>query len=503
MKISKNCLDLVKKWEGFRREAYLDPADITTIGYGTIRYPDGQPVRMGDRITEQQALGFLHDECEDIAKQVSNMAEVDLTQNQFDALVSFAYNVGPAAFKNSTLRKKLNAGNHAQAAQEFKRWNKATIDGVKQVLPGLVNRRAEEAALFKKQTAQGKPISTPVSKQDGIDSLKAFRTDNANLIVAYKGESVAEILRLESTRKEDFIDLLRLYPSAHTLELAAPGEGAPAGEVITFTGRTKTLSKVVDRPELNRQLLLRGMRDEHEPGNDVKELQARLKALGYYHDKVDGIFGRATDKAAKDFQADAFGIWEADGKVGPRTWKKLWGERNIEQSVKLPVASKPYLQLTTTDRKDGFGLFVLLMEYIKDGEIVGSIEVCSGQPRHQEFRTGATSKSMSKEPLPEGRWTLSEKIHWCGGEDIYDGAIFADGEGPVKIRLKYDEPGTTKRTAILIHMDWNRNRRAPGTLGCIGVYDVPDFRKLVGWVQDGGPRCLYVDWGLGTCPDPD
>lgn len=502
MKISKNCLDLIKKWEGFRREAYRDPANIPTIGYGTIRYADGQPVRMGDRITEQQALGYLHDECEDIAKQVSRMVQVELTQNQFDALVSFAYNVGPAAFKNSTLRKKLNAGNAAQAAKEFKRWNKATIDGIKQVLPGLVNRRADEAALFKKQTAQGKPIDTPVSKQDGIDSLKAFRTETTNLIVAFNGASAVEIVRLESSRKEDFIDLLKLYPSAHTLELAAPGEEPPDGEIIAFTGRTKTLSKVVDHPELHRKLLLRGMRDEDEPGNDVKELQERLKALGYYHEKVDGIFGRATDKAAKDFQADAFGIWEADGKVGPRTWSKLWGEREIEQSVKPPIAGTPYLQLTKTGRKDGFGLFVLLMEYVEDGRIAGSIEVCSGQPRHQEFRTGSKSRSMSKEPLPEGRWKLSEKIHWCGGEDIYDGAIFADGEGPVKIRLAYDGPGRTQRTAILIHLDWNRNRRAPGTLGCIGVYDVPDYRKLVGWVRKGDPRHLYVDWGLGTCPEP-
>ncbi len=502
MKISQNCLDLVKKWEGFRREAYLDPVGIPTIGYGTIRYPEGRPVHLGDIITEQQAEGFLLDECEDFAEQLSAMIEVPLNQNQIDALVSFTYNVGPGAFKNSTLRRKLNGGDINQAAAEFAKWNKGTIDGVKQVLPGLVSRRAEEATLFKKTTRLGKPIAPPESRQEAVDALKAFRSEGANLIVAYEGSRVVEIHRLETSLKEDFIDLLQLYPRARTLEVAGPGEALPDQAVTVFSGRAQTPPKVELPPVLNRPLLIRGMSDEDEPGDDIKELQARLKDLGYYHEKIDGVFGRKTDKAAMDFQSLAFGAWEADGKVGPRTWAKLWGERSIERSEKAPVAGKSYLQLTKTNGRDRYGVFVLLMEYVKAGIVEDSIEVCSGQPRHQEFRSGRKSKALSKEPLPEGRWGLGETILWAHGEDVYHRTVFADGEGPVKIRLTYEAPQRTERTAILIHLDWNRGKGAPGTLGCIGVYDVADFRRLVGWVRESNPRKLYVDWGLGTCPSP-
>ncbi len=502
MKISQNCLDLIKKWEGFRREAYLDPVGIPTIGYGTIRYPDGRPVRLGDVVTEQQAEGFLLDECEDFAEQIAKMVEVPLTQNQFDALVSFTYNVGPGAFKNSTLRRVLNTSDVAKAAAEFARWNKGTIDGVKQVLPGLVSRRADETALFKKKTRPGKPIAPPESKQDAVDRLRAFRDGDDNLIVAYAGNRVVEVHRLATSLKEDFIDLLALYPRASTLEVAGPGDALPGAPAIVFAGRAQTPPRVETPPVLHRPLLVRGMSDEDEPGNDIKELQARLKDLGYYEEKIDGVFGRRTDAAAKDFQAIAFGPWEADGKVGPRTWAKLWGEREIAPSGKAPVDAGSYLQLTRTNTRDRYGLFVLLLEYVRDGTVADRIEVCSGQPRHQEFRTGRQSRAKSKEPLPEGRWVLGEKVLWASGEDVYHRAVFADGEGPVKIRLEYEAPHRTARTAILIHLDWNRGRGAPGTLGCIGVYDVADFRRLVGWVRDTNPRKLYVDWGLGTCPVP-
>lgn len=90
MQISQKGLDLIKKFEGLRLWAYLDPAGIPTIGYGTIRYPNGQKVKLGDEITEQQAEAYLLNERSKFAKKVDELVDIfPLNQNQFNALVSF------------------------------------------------------------------------------------------------------------------------------------------------------------------------------------------------------------------------------------------------------------------------------------------------------------------------------------------------------------------------------------------------------------------------------
>ncbi len=103
--------------------------------------------------------------------------------------------------------------------------------------------------------------------------------------------------------------------------------------------------------------------------------------------------------------------------------------------------------------------------------------------------------------MPEGKWYINN-IRWANGKDNYNGAIFASGEGSVKMPLDYKEPGTTARSQILIHIDWNRDKGFPGTLGCIGIYNIADMKILVSWLRDTDPRNLYVDYGLGICPKP-
>ena len=100
-------LNFIKKYEGFKLKAYQDSVGIWTIGYGTIMYPDGNKVEQGDVITPQQATDYLMYEVEKKSKAVEQYIKTILTQNQFDALVSFAYNVGVSAFKNSTLLLSL------------------------------------------------------------------------------------------------------------------------------------------------------------------------------------------------------------------------------------------------------------------------------------------------------------------------------------------------------------------------------------------------------------
>lgn len=131
--------EIVKEFEGLRLEAYKCPADAWTIGYGHTL-----GVIPGDVITEKEAEILLAEDLEDAESAVNEYVKVKLNQNQFDALVSFVYNLGAGNFKSSTLLRKLNAGDYLGAANEFKRWNKA---GGK-VLNGLVRRRAAECNLF-------------------------------------------------------------------------------------------------------------------------------------------------------------------------------------------------------------------------------------------------------------------------------------------------------------------------------------------------------------------
>lgn len=131
---------LVREFEGCRLDAYRCPAGIPTIGYGAT----GPDIRMGMKWTQEEADERLAEDLARFAEGVERLVLVDLTDNQFAALVSFAYNVGLGALAGSTLLRKLNAGDYQGAADQLPRWNK----GGGRVLPGLVRRRAAERDLF-------------------------------------------------------------------------------------------------------------------------------------------------------------------------------------------------------------------------------------------------------------------------------------------------------------------------------------------------------------------
>ena len=142
--LSDNGMSLLEQFEGLRLEAYLDSAGIATIGWGSIKYPNGNKVKLGDKITKAQAKEYKLHDLKEFESTVNTSVKVHLTQNQYDALVSISYNIGSNAFKNSTLLKKLNSGDYKGAAEQFLAWNKA---GGKKV-QGLVNRREAERKLF-------------------------------------------------------------------------------------------------------------------------------------------------------------------------------------------------------------------------------------------------------------------------------------------------------------------------------------------------------------------
>lgn len=143
MNISNQGLELIKRFEGLHLTAYLDPVGIPTIGYGTIVIA-GKPVRMGTTITEAQAVEYLRSDIDKFEDYVNQYVNVPLTQEQFDACVSFVYNLGPTNFKKSTLLRLINSGRMEEAQPQFLRWNKAGG----RVLRGLTRRRLAEAALF-------------------------------------------------------------------------------------------------------------------------------------------------------------------------------------------------------------------------------------------------------------------------------------------------------------------------------------------------------------------
>ena len=144
MKISQRGIDLIKKWEGFKDKAYLCSANVWTIGYGTTRWLNGNPVKQGDTITRSLAGQLLLTDIERFSNQVLRLVQIPLTQPQFDALVSFTYNLGGGALERSTLLKKLNKRDYKGAAKQFDVWVKARNRSGKLItVEGLKNRRAE------------------------------------------------------------------------------------------------------------------------------------------------------------------------------------------------------------------------------------------------------------------------------------------------------------------------------------------------------------------------
>lgn len=154
MKLSNTGLQLIKEFEGVRLRAYKDAVGVWTIGYGHTK-----SVTPGMHITMERAEQLLKEDLDIFEKGVENLVQVPLNQNQFDALVSFAFNVGLGALGRSTLLRYLNKGQYATASKEFPRWNKAGG----RVLKGLTRRREAEMDLFLTSVVE---VSDTVSVED-------------------------------------------------------------------------------------------------------------------------------------------------------------------------------------------------------------------------------------------------------------------------------------------------------------------------------------------------
>jgi lysozyme len=198
MQTSENGIELIKRFEGLELESYQDIAGVWTIGYGHT-----ETAGPNQKISASEAEQLLRRDLKPREKAVNDLVSVGLNQNEFDALVSFVYNVGINAFKGSTARKRLNRGDRLGAADALTWWNKATVNGVLREVTGLTRRRASERALF--LTPVNPPIvndekaidensrATPVEDGPRRENLTDSRTVQGAVIAGGAGAAAATI----------------------------------------------------------------------------------------------------------------------------------------------------------------------------------------------------------------------------------------------------------------------------------------------------------------------
>jgi lysozyme len=165
-RINAESKELLKRLEGLKLEAYQDSGGVWTIGYGTTR-----DVTPGLHITQGTAEHLLDMDLLRFERCVSEAVRVDLSDNQFGALVIFAYNVGEQAFKTSTLLRKLNDGLYEEVPAQLARWNKVRVNGKLERSQGLANRRAAEAGLWARGSfAAGREVQAVAPSQPGVQT---------------------------------------------------------------------------------------------------------------------------------------------------------------------------------------------------------------------------------------------------------------------------------------------------------------------------------------------
>lgn len=176
---SMNGLQFIEKWEGCILTPYICPAGLRTIGIGylikpTDNFPDGVA------ITKERAYDLLRSEVKKCEDSIKRNIRVQLTQNMFDALVSFGFNCGVGVYSNSGVARETNAGNFAGVPERLLDWSKATINGKKETLEGLYNRRMDEGQLFLRGSGIS-PVWSPQMQAEmamrGVPWTKASLTE--------------------------------------------------------------------------------------------------------------------------------------------------------------------------------------------------------------------------------------------------------------------------------------------------------------------------------------
>ena len=208
MKTSRHGRDFIKRWEGVKLKTYRCDANVLTIGVGhTAAMGDPKPVE-GMTITAEEADAILARDLAITEAQVQSAVKVDITQRQYDTLISFVFNVGIGAFRNSTLLKKLNAGRYVDVPSELLKWNR--VNG--KVNQGLVNRRKAEADLWRGAPTDKKPTGSMPQAVDPPRKMTQSKEGNAALLAGGAASITAagDVARQLSETGDNVTSLLSL-----------------------------------------------------------------------------------------------------------------------------------------------------------------------------------------------------------------------------------------------------------------------------------------------------
>lgn len=198
--LNKDTLNLIKQWEGLRLEAYQDQAGVWTIGYGHT----GEEVRRNMVITQAEANKLLLNDLRTAQRGVESLVKVDLTDNQYGAIVSFVFNLGEGRFRSSTLLRKINAGDFDAVPRELAKWNKHTDPKTGKKVPnrGLTNRRAAEIGLWSKGSYVAS--NTIVAEHDDNPVHRDTRAQGTALAIGAGGASELSETVAESANQIGF-----------------------------------------------------------------------------------------------------------------------------------------------------------------------------------------------------------------------------------------------------------------------------------------------------------
>lgn len=362
MNISQNCIDLIKKWESFIEKAAFCPAGVLSIGYGTTFYPDGSKISAGDTTTKEEAEGFLLLSAQKFAETVAKAVTIDLTQNQFDAVTSFVYNIGEGAFLKSTLLKELNLNKIEVAANEFLRWDKITkSNGEKVSLKGLTDRRNEEKALFLNNISQATQILLrEIPTQESVTWMEGFSENGKNVVVAYGGSKVVEIAVLESSGKKDLIDLLNQYTGGN-YHTAPNNKKIPDGERVLI--KRREILAVKSTPAITKAASLNIEANSPTPKSYLRLVKTKEKdqhgcyvlRLNYYENNIlvdfinvcsgsprSQFFRKGVNSKAGSMEPIPEGIWRVEDikwAKGRDDWSGSYGSGIGAASVPLTYIS--------------------------------------------------------------------------------------------------------------------------------------------------------------------
>jgi lysozyme len=217
--VSRAAIAMIKRFEGYRRQAAQLPDGRWTIGYGHTR-----SARQGAVVSEQDAEALLIYDLMEVARAVDEWTFTPLNQNQFDAVCSFAFNIGLEPFRQSLVLRRLNEGAHLQAALAMELWRRAEVDGERIVVDALIRRRSAEKALFLTPPGAWAPAPTAVLKPD-------LDIDLAGLVPHQAPEPV------EASMEGETIELKRdaaaFVPSGPATETHEPSPARAAAEAVT------------------------------------------------------------------------------------------------------------------------------------------------------------------------------------------------------------------------------------------------------------------------------